>query len=115
MSGDCRVLAEQVLEHGSLGPRRMRTLRDLGELQRIAEEDDVAGRRPHGERIRERHLARFVDHERVDERAARPIAVEVPVGEQPRRSREEQDVAAGAHERSHLRLDAARDEPPGVE
>jgi hypothetical protein len=44
----------------------MGALGDLGELERVPEEDDVARGRAHGERIGQRHLARLVDHQRVD-------------------------------------------------
>ena len=37
----------------------------LGELHRVAEQDDVPRRRPDGERVRERHLARLVDEQIV--------------------------------------------------
>jgi hypothetical protein len=58
----------------------------LRELQRIAEQHDVARRRSHRERVGERHLPGLVDHERVD------LAVERFVREQPCGSREQQDV-----------------------
>ena len=83
-------LAEQVLKHGHARARRMRALRDLRELQRIAQQDDVARRRPHGERVGQRDLAGLVDHQRVD------TAVQVLPREQPRGAGEEQDVVPGA-------------------
>ena len=44
----------------------MRALRDLRELQRIAEQHDVARRGSHRERVGERHLPGLVDDQRVD-------------------------------------------------
>ena len=70
-------------------PRRVRALRHLGELQRVAEQDDVARRRPDRERVRERHLARLVDEEVVDG------AVELGPREQPRRPREQPHLRVG--------------------
>ena len=64
--GIVACVAEQVLEHRRAGARRMRALRDLGELQRVAEQDDVARGRAHRQRVGERHLPRLVDHQRVD-------------------------------------------------
>jgi len=56
----------------------MRALRHLGELERIAEQDDVAARgRTHRERVGQRHLPGLVDHERVDG------AVEILVAKSP--------------------------------
>ena len=90
---DRRVVAEQVLEHRAPRARGMRALRDLRELQRIAEQHDVARRGSHRERVGERHLPGLVDHKRVDR------AVESFVREQPSRTREEQDVRACIRER----------------
>jgi len=43
---DSGVVAEQVLQYRSPSVRRMRALRNLGELERIAQQHDVArGRR----------------------------------------------------------------------
>ncbi len=47
-------------------PSRMRPLRNLRELQRVAEQHDVARGRSHRERVGKRHLSGFVDDERVD-------------------------------------------------
>ena len=44
----------------------MRALRDLRELQRVAEQHDVARRRTHRERVGQRHLARLVDNKCID-------------------------------------------------
>jgi len=89
-------LAEQVLQHGLLGARRMRALRDLRELERIAQQDDVARRRSHRECVRQRDLARLVDHQRVH------AAVQVLPREQPRGAGEEQDIPPGADEVGNL-------------
>ena len=43
---DGDVVAEQMLEHGSLGALGVRALRDLRELVRVAEQDQRAGTRP---------------------------------------------------------------------
>src|SRR5439155_2900598 len=63
-------------------------LGDLGELRWIAEQDQVAGGGAHREGVGEGDLPRLVDDERVDEIAA----VEVLVGEQPRRAGQELDA-----------------------
>ena len=87
-----RMLAEQVLQHRGAGALGMRALRDLGELQRIAEQDHVARRRAHRQRVGERHLPGLVDHERVDQ-----CPVEVLVREEPRGAGQE----LGARRRRH--------------
>ena len=92
--------------------RRVRPLDHLGELLRVADEDDVPRRRPHRERVGERHLAGLVDEEVVERavvrraRRARPCrrrastpAHVVGVG---RRSRSRSPVVA------RLRVAAAR-------
>ena len=43
---DRRLVAEQVLEDGGARAARVRALRHLRELQRIAEQDQVPGGRP---------------------------------------------------------------------
>ena len=63
--GIVSIVAEQVLENRAARAPRMRALRDLRELQRVAEQHDVARRGSHRERIGQRHLPRFVDHQRV--------------------------------------------------
>ena len=78
-----RVVAEQVLEHARVRPRRVRRLRHLRQLQRVAEQDQVARRRAGGERVGERELAGLVDHE-VVELARRSLG-----REQPRRAGDE--------------------------
>ena len=74
-------VAEQVLEHRRLRARRVDPLRDLRELLRVAEQDDVAGAGPERERVGERDLPGLVDEERVDD--ARPC----PRGRRARRCR----------------------------
>src|SRR5262245_39388558 len=97
------VAAEQVLEHRSADAVRMRALRDLGELRRIAEQDQVARGGAHGEGVGEAHLPGLVDDERVDEGAAVwagvwAAAVEIVAGEQPRRAGHEIRARRGRHE-----------------
>ena len=93
MSDGTSRVAEQVLEHRSARALRMRALRNLRELQRVAEQHDVARRGPHRERVGERHLPGFVDHQRVDR------AVERGVREEPCGSGEELDVRGSIRER----------------
>ena len=64
----------------------MDALRHLGELERVAEQDEPPGRGAAGDRVGEAVLAGFVDHERVE------LAVELLAREQPRRSRHELDL-----------------------
>ena len=92
---DGRGVAEKVLEDGGAAARRMHALGHLGELQRIPEENQVAGGRAHGQRVGEGHLAGLVDHEVVER------AVQLGAGEEPRRSREELD-AGGAFANAEL-------------
>ena len=47
------MVAEQVLEHGCADTLRMSPLGDLGELRRIAEQDQVARGGAHGEGVGE--------------------------------------------------------------
>ena len=65
-AGSCASLAEQVLEHRAPGAVGMGSLRDLRELQRVAEQDDVARGGAERERVGERDLAGLVDEEVVD-------------------------------------------------
>ena len=67
-------------------------LRDLGELERIAEENQVAGGGAHRERVRQGDLAGLVQDEIVQR------AVELLAGEEPGRAGEELDVGAGGLE-----------------
>ncbi len=94
---DGRVLAEQVLEDRRAGAFRMRPLRDLGELERVAEQHDVACGRSHRQRIGERHLPGLVDHQGVDR--GRGAAVQALVGEEPGGSGEEHRVRGGGERR----------------
>ena len=63
---DRDVVAEQVLEDGTLRLLGVRALRDLRQLVRVAEEDEVARARPGRERVGERELTGLVDEEHVD-------------------------------------------------
>ena len=65
----------------------MDRLRDLRQLKRIPEDDQVAGRGPAGERVRQRHLAGLVDDEVIEG------AIPVLAGEEPRRARDHPVVA----------------------
>ena len=56
------MLAEQVLEHRVPGPGRVDRLGDLGELERVAEQDDVARGGAHRQRVGERDLPGLVDN-----------------------------------------------------
>ena len=79
-------LAEQVPEHGGLRLVRHRALRDLRQLVRVAEQDEVPRRVADRDDVRERDLARLVDDQRVDE------AGEVLAREEPRRARDELEL-----------------------
>ena len=74
------------------GARRVHGLRDLGELERIAEENQVAGGGAHRERVRQGDLAGLVQDEIVQR------AVELLAGEEPGGAGEELDVGAGGLE-----------------
>ncbi len=71
-----------------------------GELQRVAEQDEVARRRSNGDRVGKRDLAGLVDHEVVERR------VELLAREEPRGAGDEPDL--GIEERRDLGL--ARDQ-----
>src|SRR5262245_48469159 len=64
----------------------MRALRDLRELVRIAEQNDVAGRRSDGDRVCERDLAGLVEEQRVQ------MSVEVLAREQERGAGEQLEL-----------------------
>ena len=81
--GDRRGIIQQMLEHRTAGAFRMRALRHVRQLLRIAEQDDVARGGADGNRIRERRLAGLVD-EQIIERL-----VECRAREQPRRAGDE--------------------------
>ena len=87
--GDRRVAAEQVLEHGAARAARVGALRDLGELERVAEQDQVAGRGADRDRVGERDLPGLVDHEVVERR------VELLAREQPGGAGDELHVGVG--------------------
>ena len=80
-AGSVRSAAEDVLEGRRAGAVGMDALADLGELVRVAEQDDRAGGGRAGQRVRERLLAGLVDEQDVE----RPI--ELRAGEQPAPSR----------------------------
>ena len=80
------MLAEQVLQDRHLRLVRLRALRDLRQLVRVAEEDEVARDRADRDRVGERHLARLVHEQRVEE------ALEVLAREEPRRARDELEL-----------------------
>ena len=67
----------------------MRPLRHLGELDRVAEQDDVPRRSSHRQRVRERDLPRLVDEQVVDG------AVQLGPCEQPRRAGEQPHLGIG--------------------
>src|SRR5579862_3040039 len=71
------IAAEQMLQNGASRMQRMRALRDLGELQRIAEQYDVSCRGGHRDGVGERNLARLVD-EQVVERTGQCFARKKP-------------------------------------
>ena len=73
-------------EHRRLGARRVRALRDLRELVRVAEEDEVPRRGADGDRVRERELPALVDEERVH------VLVELLAREEPGRPREQLEL-----------------------
>ncbi len=95
MSGAQRlVVAEQVLEHRRARARRMRALRDLRQLVRVAEQDDVPRRRPDREHVGERDLPALVDEQRVD------VPVQVLAREEERRAGEELELLVEHRRRS---------------
>ena len=69
--GIVAVVADQVLQHRCLAPARVRALEHLGELLRVADEDDVARAGAHRERVGERDLAGLVDEQVVERRCRR--------------------------------------------
>ena len=83
------VLAEQVLQDRDLRLLGLRALRDLRQLVRVAEEDEVARAAADRHRVGERHLARLVHEERVERCAAWKSTV---AREEPRRARDELEV-----------------------
>ena len=67
----------------------MGSLRDLGELQRVAEQDERARRGAHRERVGERDLSGLVDEEVVER------LVELLAGEQPGGAGDQPDLRVG--------------------
>src|SRR6266849_8519671 len=83
-----RSFPQEVLEDGGARLLRMHALRHLGELERIAEEDEVVGGSTHGEGVGQGDLARLVDHEVVER------TVQLGPREEPSRARKQPDVTA---------------------
>ncbi len=77
---DRLAAVEQMGERRTLGSGRVRALERLIELLRVAEQHDGARRAGDGQDIRQRHLARLVDEQHVDQ------VVAVARRPQPRRS-----------------------------
>ena len=71
----------------------MRSLRDLRQLVRVAEQDEVLRRRADGDRVRQRELAALVDEEDVE------VPVELLPREEERRAGEQLHVLL-----EHLRV-----------
>ena len=65
---------------------RHRALRDLRQLVRVAEQDEVARRMPDRDNVRKRDLPGLVHDQRVEE------AGEVGAREEPRRARDELEL-----------------------
>ena len=91
---DRLVLAEHVLEHARAGAVGMDALRDLGELERVAEQDEPPGRGAAGDRVGEAVLAGLVDDERVE------LAVELVAREEPGRAGDKRAPRDRARRRS---------------
>jgi hypothetical protein len=91
VGGDGGVLAEQVLEHAGTAAARVGSLRHLGELLGVAQQDHVRRRAARGECVREGQLAGLVDDEHVDR-----CVVHVAAREQPRGPRHEVELLLGA-------------------
>ena len=94
------VSFEQVLEHRHTHAAGMNPLRDVRQLLRIAQHDQVAGARTHRHRIRQRHLARFVDEQIVE------LPLHLFPGEQPRRAGDNLRVGLFARLVAARRLEA---------
>ena len=88
-AGPCLRFAEQVLEHREPARPRVGALRDLRELLRVAEQDDVARRGAERERVGERDLAGLVDEEvsTTPSMSSREKSQAVPASERRRRGR----------------------------
>ena len=73
----------------------MRALRDLGQLVRVAEQDQRARARPGGEDVRQRELTRLVDEEDVD-RTLGGVNVDAWTRQRPGRPGDEVEGGIGA-------------------
>ncbi len=82
-----RLPGEHMVETGHPRAIGMRALRWLGKLAGVAHQDQVGRRGGDGQHVRERQLARLVDHERVD------CAGHGLSGEQPRGAGDDVDRA----------------------
>ena len=76
---DGGVPVQQVLEAREAGLAGMAALHRLAELHLVAHQDQVPGRKAHGDRVRQGDLPRLVDEE-VVERAGQLLAAEDPRG-----------------------------------
>ncbi len=77
---DRHLVAEDVLEHAAPAATGVRGLRHLRELQRVTEQDQVAGRPRRGQGIGQRELAGLVDDQHVDRSIPHGVAGEQPGG-----------------------------------
>ena len=98
------VLAEEVLEHREPGALRVRSLSDLRQLVRVAEQHERASGRADREHVGEGELPRLVDEEHV-ERAFGRVDVDRLAGERPRGAGDELVRRVGADVRILRRLD----------
>ena len=89
------VVAEEVLEHREPRALRVRALRDLRQLVRVAEQDERPRGRPDREHVGERELPGLVDEEHV-ERPLRRVDVDGLAREGPRGARDELERRVGA-------------------
>ena len=90
-AGSCRRSPSRCSSTEHARARRVGALRDLGELERVAEQDQVARGGRHRERVGERDLAGLVDDEVVDRLVACPrgtTATRCPPSGRCRRGRE---------------------------
>src|SRR5215831_8024446 len=85
--GDGWRSSEEVFQDGGATALRMHPLGHLSQLERIAQENYVASRGPHGQRVREGYLTRLVDHQMVE----RPI--QLAPREEPGASRDQLDLS----------------------
>ena len=66
VAGDRGLPVEEVLQAGAAGIPGVVALGHLGELHLVADENQIAGREPHGYRVREGELSGLVDDEVVE-------------------------------------------------